>query len=83
MALTRIRLSSGSSIELSDVRLSWTYGGFLEGYPFRRIIDLELECTLGTPGRPPPRDPCTWSTRCAASRTTLRVPSARSRYCTP
>lgn len=46
MALTKIHLSSGRSIELSDVRLSSTYGGFLEGYPSRRINDLKVERTL-------------------------------------
>ncbi|MFF7588126.1 hypothetical protein ACFZCK_11660 [Kitasatospora purpeofusca] len=46
MALTKIHLSSGRSVELSDVRLSSTYGGFLEGYPFRRFNDLKLERTL-------------------------------------
>ncbi len=46
MALTKIHLSSGRSIELSDVRLSSTYGGFLEGYPSRRFNDLKLDRTL-------------------------------------
>ncbi|MFD8693256.1 hypothetical protein [Kitasatospora purpeofusca] len=46
MALTKIHLSSGRSIELADVRLSSTYGGFLEGYPVRRINDLKLERAL-------------------------------------
>ncbi|MBV1941004.1 hypothetical protein KUF83_31230 [Streptomyces sp. BV286] len=46
MALAHIVLTSGRSIELSDVRLSSTYGGMLEGYPFRRWNDLKLECLL-------------------------------------
>ncbi|WP_405008068.1 hypothetical protein OHV13_31885 [Kitasatospora purpeofusca] len=46
MALTKIHLSSGRSIELSTVRLSSTYGGLLEGYPFRRINDRKLERAL-------------------------------------
>ncbi|MFJ8431081.1 hypothetical protein ACIQ9P_07245 [Kitasatospora sp. NPDC094019] len=46
MALTRVLLSSGRSIELSTVRLSSTYGGLLEGYPFRRFNDRKLERAL-------------------------------------
>ncbi len=46
MALAHIVLTSGRSIELSDVRLSSTYGGMLEGYPFRRWNDLKLERLL-------------------------------------
>lgn len=33
MSLTSIVLSSGRSIDLSDLRLSSTYGGMLEGCP--------------------------------------------------
>jgi hypothetical protein len=43
MALAHIVLSSGCSIELSEIRMSSTYGGMLEGYPFQRWNDLTLE----------------------------------------
>ncbi|MFJ1805660.1 MULTISPECIES: hypothetical protein [unclassified Streptomyces] len=46
MALAHVVLTSGRSIELSEVRLSSTYGGMLEGYPFRRWNDLKLEHLL-------------------------------------
>jgi hypothetical protein len=43
MALAHVVLSSGRSIELAEIRMSSTYGGMLEGYPFRRWNDLKLE----------------------------------------
>jgi hypothetical protein len=43
MALAHMVLSSGRSIELSEIRMSSTYGGMLEGYPFQRWNDLKLE----------------------------------------
>lgn len=46
MALAQVILSSGRSIELSDVRLSSTYGRMLEGYPFQRWNDRVLEGLL-------------------------------------
>ncbi|MEU8514601.1 hypothetical protein AB0C76_23840 [Kitasatospora sp. NPDC048722] len=46
MTLARLSLASGRSIELSDVRLSSTYGGMLEGYPFRRLNDLKVQRLL-------------------------------------
>ncbi|MDQ0578751.1 hypothetical protein [Streptomyces rishiriensis] len=46
MALAHVVLTSGRSIELSEVRLSSTYGGMLEGYPFRRWNDRKLEHLL-------------------------------------
>lgn len=33
MPLSRIALSSGRSIELTELRMSSTYGEMLEGYP--------------------------------------------------
>lgn len=39
MSLTSIVRSSGRSIELSELRLSSTYGGMLEGYPCKRVND--------------------------------------------
>ncbi|MFJ1756403.1 hypothetical protein [Kitasatospora sp. NPDC088134] len=42
MSLSRIVLSSGRSIELTEVRMSSTYAGMLEGYPCRRLNELKL-----------------------------------------
>ncbi len=66
MALARLALSSGRTVALCEPRLSSTYGGMLEGYPFQRLNDLKLKHLLLTaektfPGRPvhlvtPPRE---------------------------
>jgi hypothetical protein len=42
MTLTRINLASGRTIGLPELRMSSTYGGLLEGYPFKRMNDLKL-----------------------------------------
>ncbi|MFC1435232.1 hypothetical protein ACEZDB_31780 [Streptacidiphilus sp. N1-3] len=42
MTLTRINLASGRTIGLAELRMSSTYGGLLEGYPFKRMNDLKL-----------------------------------------
>lgn len=42
MPLSRIALSSGRSIELTELRMSSTYGGMLEGYPCKRINDMRV-----------------------------------------
>ncbi|ONM45954.1 hypothetical protein [Nocardia donostiensis] len=46
MALAQVALTSGRSIELSDLRLSSTYGAMSEGYPFPRWNDRKLEGVL-------------------------------------
>jgi hypothetical protein len=46
MALTQVLLTSGRSIALAQVRFSSTYGGMLEGYPFRRWNDHQLGSLL-------------------------------------
>lgn len=66
MTLARLTLSSGRTVALSELRLSSTYGGMLEGYPFQRLNDLKLKNLLVTaektfPGSPvhlvtPPRE---------------------------
>jgi len=48
MSLTRITLSSGRSISLDSVRMSSTYTGFLEGYPFKRLNDRRVASLLRT-----------------------------------
>lgn len=42
MPLTWITLASGLAIELLDLRLSQTYGGLLEGTPFKEYNDRKL-----------------------------------------
>ncbi|MCX4819955.1 hypothetical protein OG883_08560 [Streptomyces sp. NBC_01142] len=42
MSLSCIALSSGRSIELTELRMSSTYGGMLEGYPCKRINDMKV-----------------------------------------
>lgn len=46
MSLSRIPLSSGRSIELTELRMSTTYGGMLEGYPCQRINDMKVSGLL-------------------------------------
>ncbi|MEU8819014.1 hypothetical protein [Actinoplanes sp. NPDC048796] len=43
MALTNVVLASGRDIDLSDIHLSSTYGGLIEGYPNARINDYIVE----------------------------------------
>ncbi|MCN9244047.1 hypothetical protein NGF19_25240 [Streptomyces sp. RY43-2] len=42
MSLSHITLSSGRSIELTELRMSSTYGGMLEGYPCKPINDMKV-----------------------------------------
>ncbi|MFJ8301684.1 hypothetical protein ACIQ9R_38060 [Streptomyces sp. NPDC094447] len=42
MSLSHIALSSGRSIELTELRMSSTYGGMLEGYPCKPINDMKI-----------------------------------------
>ncbi|KMS73642.1 hypothetical protein ACM01_18075 [Streptomyces viridochromogenes] len=46
MSLTRVVLTSGRSLDLSELRLSSTYGGMcggmLEGYPCKPVNDLKI-----------------------------------------
>ncbi|MFI6359885.1 hypothetical protein ACIBJF_46675 [Streptomyces sp. NPDC050743] len=42
MSLSRIALLSGRSIELTELRMSSTYGGMLEGYPCKPINDMKV-----------------------------------------
>ncbi|WP_416970091.1 hypothetical protein [Streptomyces sp. 4F14] len=57
MSLTRVVLLSGRSIELSDIRLSSTYGGLLEGYPCARVNDMAINGLLRGAERDSPRTP--------------------------
>ncbi|MGW1169680.1 hypothetical protein [Streptomyces sp. NPDC002550] len=42
MSLSHIALLSGRSIELTELRMSSTYGGMLEGYPCKLINDMKV-----------------------------------------
>ncbi|MFI1169515.1 hypothetical protein ACH4UM_39675 [Streptomyces sp. NPDC020801] len=42
MSLSHTALSSGRSIELTELRMSSTYGGMLEGYPCKPINDMKV-----------------------------------------
>ncbi|MEV6156979.1 hypothetical protein AB0L53_42230 [Nonomuraea sp. NPDC052129] len=57
MSLSRIVLSSGRSIELSELRLSSTYGGMLEGYPCKPVNDMKVRGLLRTAERAFPATP--------------------------
>jgi hypothetical protein len=57
MSLGRIVLSSGRSIEISELRLSSTYGGMLEGYPCKPVNDLKVRGLLRTAARAFPATP--------------------------
>ena len=66
MALARVVLASGRPIDLSDLRMSSTYGGLLEGYPCKPLNDARIDGLLRSaehafPGAPvhlvtPPRE---------------------------
>ncbi|MER7894894.1 hypothetical protein ABTX62_01755 [Streptomyces sp. NPDC096046] len=64
LALARLVLASGRSVDLADLRLSSTYGDMLEGYPCKPLNDLRIRGLLlaaerSRPGTPvhlvPPR----------------------------
>jgi hypothetical protein len=42
MSLSHIALSSGRSIELTELRMSSTYGGMLEGYPCKPVNEMKI-----------------------------------------
>ncbi|WP_310725883.1 hypothetical protein [Streptomyces sp. N2A] len=42
MSLSHIALSSGRSIELTELRMSSTYGGMLEGYPCKPVNEMKV-----------------------------------------
>ncbi|MCF2530934.1 hypothetical protein [Yinghuangia soli] len=46
MALSQVVLDSGRTVALSELRMSSTYGGMLEGYPFRRWNDMKLDALV-------------------------------------
>ncbi|MCI3274630.1 hypothetical protein [Streptomyces cylindrosporus] len=48
MSLTRVILTSGRSVDLSEVRFSSTYGGMLEGYPCKPVNEMKIKGLLHT-----------------------------------
>ncbi|MFC4032343.1 hypothetical protein ACFO3J_12730 [Streptomyces polygonati] len=57
MPLSHVVLSSGRSIDLTELRMSSTYGGMLAGYPSKRINDMKVgglqqEAERAFPSRP-------------------------------
>jgi hypothetical protein len=66
MSLGRVVLASGRSLDLSELRLSSTYGGMPEGYPCKPVNDMRIKglvrgAELAFPGAPvhlvpPPRE---------------------------
>ncbi|WP_030670630.1 hypothetical protein [Streptomyces sp. NRRL B-1347] len=42
MSLSHIALSSGRSLELTELRMSSTYAGMLEGYPCKPLNDMKV-----------------------------------------
>ncbi|AWW38712.1 hypothetical protein ADL00_18950 [Streptomyces sp. AS58] len=57
MSLTRVVLSSGRSIDLTELRMTSTYAGMLEGYPCERINDMKINALLRTAQRAYPTTP--------------------------
>ncbi|KOU62607.1 hypothetical protein ADK57_24695 [Streptomyces sp. MMG1533] len=66
MSLTRVVLTSGRSLDLSELRFSSTYGGMLEGYPCKPVNEMRIKGLLRAAERtfpttpvhlvPPPRE---------------------------
>lgn len=57
MSLTRVILTSGRSVDLTELRLSSTYGGMLEGYPCKLVNDRKIKGLLRTAERAFPSSP--------------------------
>ncbi|MGW7423200.1 hypothetical protein ACWGJB_24710 [Streptomyces sp. NPDC054813] len=57
MPLTRVVLASGRSIGLSHLRLSATYDGLLEGYPYQAVSDRHVNGLLSSAAAVFPHSP--------------------------
>ncbi|MFF8031309.1 MULTISPECIES: hypothetical protein [unclassified Streptomyces] len=57
MALARAVLASGRSVDLTELRMSSTYGGLLEGYPCKPLNDLTIDGLLRSAARDFPGAP--------------------------
>jgi len=66
MALARVVLASGRTVDLSALHMSSTYGGLLEGYPCKPLNDRRIDALVRMANRsfpgaqvhliPPPRE---------------------------
>lgn len=57
MSLTRVILTSGRSLDLSELRFSSTYGGMLEGYPCKPVNDMKIKGLVRTAEQARPSAP--------------------------
>ncbi|MFE6197281.1 hypothetical protein [Streptomyces sp. NPDC057838] len=57
MALARLVLASGRSVDLAELRFSSTYGGLPAGYPCRPVNDLRIARLMGAAERAHPGTP--------------------------
>ncbi len=57
MSLARVVLTSGRSLDLSELRLSSTYGGMLEGYPCKPVNEAKIKGLLRAAERTLPTTP--------------------------
>ncbi|MFF4270638.1 hypothetical protein [Streptomyces sp. NPDC001536] len=57
MSLAHLVLTSGRSVDLSELRFSSTYGGLLEGYPCKPINEMRIKGLLRSAERESPRTP--------------------------
>ncbi|GAA4083268.1 hypothetical protein [Streptomyces shaanxiensis] len=57
MSLTRVVLTSGRSLDLSELRLSSTYGGMLEGYPCKPVNEMKIKRLVLAAERADPATP--------------------------
>ncbi|CAM5554978.1 hypothetical protein SALBM217S_09249 [Streptomyces griseoloalbus] len=55
IALSRVLLTSGRPVDLTELRLSSTYGGVLEGYPCKPLNDLAIAGLVAGPPNTPTR----------------------------
>ncbi|WLQ35473.1 hypothetical protein P8A18_19510 [Streptomyces castrisilvae] len=58
MSLSHIVLSSGRSVELTEVRMSSTYAWMLEGYPCKPVNDMKLRGLRSQAEQAYPGTPC-------------------------
>ncbi|MFI6009278.1 hypothetical protein ACIBAG_10665 [Streptomyces sp. NPDC051243] len=57
MSLTHVVLTSGRSLDLSELRFSSTYGGMLEGYPCKPVNDMKIKGLVRTAEQAAPSIP--------------------------
>ncbi|CAM5739557.1 hypothetical protein SAFG77S_01485 [Streptomyces afghaniensis] len=57
LALARLVLASGRSVDLAELRFTLTYGDLLEGYPCKPVNDLRIRGLLRSAERARPGTP--------------------------